>query len=118
MNMLGSTRCDAVAVLINTKIIAVHLLATSSHQLFFLAKKKNRYSDSQIYYGMRVFFLLDLLVIYLCFGEKNYSLKADKQQLWNKNKIRNTNTTKKQSINQSIRTSISISYFFSSFFHT
>lgn len=95
--MRGSTRCDAVAALINTKIIAVHLLATSSHEQFFLAKK--RYSDSQIYYGMRVF-LLDLFFYLRIFGEKNYSLKADKQQLWNK--IRNTIDTKKhQSINQS-----------------
>lgn len=55
MNMRGSTRCDAVAALINTKIIAVYLLATLSHEQFFLAKK--RYSDSQIYYGVRVFFV-------------------------------------------------------------
>lgn len=67
MNMRGSTRCDAVAALINTKIIAVHLLATSSHEQFFLAKK--RYSDSQIYYGMRVF-LLDLFLFTYFWGKK------------------------------------------------
>lgn len=67
MNMRGSTRCDAVAALINTKIIAVHLLATSSHEQFFLAKK--RYSDSQIYYGMRVFFCWIFFFIYVFLGK-------------------------------------------------
>lgn len=67
MNMRGSTRCDAVAALINTKIIAVHLLATSSHEQFFLAKK-----DTVIHKFITacVFFCWIFLFIYVFLGKK------------------------------------------------
>lgn len=55
MNMRGSTRCDAVAALINTKIIAVHLLASSSHQLFFLAKKQIQWFTNLLWHACFLF---------------------------------------------------------------
>lgn len=60
MNMRGSTRCDAVAALINTKIIAVHLLAPSSHEQLFLAKKNtviHKFITACVFFFAGFFFL-------------------------------------------------------------